>query len=756
MSTAAHVSTEPQHRLRVRVRGAVQGVGFRPFIYRLATERRLTGWVRNDGDGVLAEVQGADVEDFLDALMRNAPPLARVDRFETTPVATRPDSNFLIVPTGGGPVATAVTPDAAICDDCLADLFDPSHRYYRYPFITCTNCGPRYTITHRMPYDRPQTSMAEFPLCHDCAAEFSDPMNRRFHAQPIACPTCGPRLDMPIEGILGRLRQGEIVALKGLGGFHLACNARSGAAVARLRRTKHRDAKPFAVMVANVASAQALVEVSSDEAALMTTTARPVVLVRRSADALAPSIAPGLDTLGIMLPSTPIHYLLFHDAAGRPSGVDWLDEPHDLALIMTSANPGGDPLVIDDAEARSRLAGIADVVVGHDRPIVARADDSVMRVVRGAPAFVRRARGDVPRPIKLAHPVPCILGVGGHLKATVCVTRGDEAYLSQHVGDMDTADTRRFFGETVEHLLGILEVTPERVAHDLHPDFHSTRFARSLGVPVVPVQHHHAHVAAVMAEYGLTGPVLGVALDGFGLGPGQQAWGGELLRAEVAGFVRLGHLAPLMQPGGDAAARQPWRMGAAVLHRLGRGQDIASYFSDQPSAAMLTELMARGVAALETTSCGRLFDAACGLLRICPVPSYEGQPPMELEALVRQPVVMADGWRLSNGVLDLLPVLETLIDCDPVIGAELFHGTLIAGLTEWVTEAAAAEGVRTVVLAGGCFLNRWLAEGLVDALERRGLTALLPRQAPPNDGGLSLGQVWVAALANDKETESCA
>ena len=755
MATAIDTRSDRARRVRVRVRGAVQGVGFRPFIYRLASERQLTGWVRNDGDGVVAEVQGSDVADFLDALRRDPPPLARIERFEATAVSPGEDEGFRIVSTGSGRIETTITPDAAVCEDCLAELFDPSCRFYRYPFISCTNCGPRYTITHRLPYDRPQTSMADFPLCQDCAGEYANPLNRRFHAQPTACPTCGPQLDMPVEEILALVRAGEIVALKGLGGFHLVCDARNESAVSRLRRRKLRGAKPFAVMVANLASAKILAEVSPEEGSLMDSPARPIVLVKAQADTLAPAIAPGLDTLGVMLPSTPIHYLLFHEAAGRPAGVSWLDEPHDLVLTMTSANPGGEPLLTDDAEARLRLDGIADVVVGHDRPIVVRCDDSVLRFVSGAPAFVRRARGFVPQPIRLTQQVPCILGIGGDQKVTICVTRGEEAFLSQHIGDMHTAETRTFFSETVDHLLNVLAVTPECVAHDMHPDFHSTLFAQSLGIPAFSVQHHHAHVAAVMAEHGVTGPVLGLALDGFGLGPGGEAWGGELLRVTGSEAARLGHLAPLRQPGGDIAARQPWRMGASALFRLGRGKEIASYYNDQPAAEMLAAILLRGVAAPETTSCGRLFDAACGLLRICPEASYESQAPMTLEALVRQPKALRDGWRLTNGVLDLSPTLERLIDCDAVEGAELFHGSLIAGLVAWVAETAVAEGLRTVVLAGGCFLNRVLTEGLAEGLGRQGLTTLLPRQAPPNDGGLSLGQVWVAALAKREEMKPC-
>lgn len=756
MATSLKPGSGSERRLCVRVQGAVQGVGFRPFVYRLATERGLTGWVRNDGDGVLAEVQGTYVNDFLDALRNGAPPLARVDRIETSQILVRPDNEFQIVPSGGGPIATEVMPDAAVCDDCLGDLFDSSNRYYRYPFITCTNCGPRYTITCRLPYDRPQTTMAGFPLCAPCAGEYRDPMSRRFHAQPIACPVCGPRLDMPIDGILNLLKGGGVVALKGLGGFHLACDATNESTVSRLRRTKHRVAKPFAVMVANVASARNFAEIAPEETSLLTSPARPVVLIKGKSEVLAPSVAPRLDTLGLMLPSTPIHYLLFHEAAGRPTGTAWLEEPQDLVLIMTSANRSGEPILTDDVEARAALVGVADVVVGHDRPIEVGTDDSVMRMIGGAPAFVRRARGYVPQPIKLGRPVPSILGVGAHLKTTVCVTRGDEAYLSQHIGDMDTAETRYAFDETVRHLLDILEISPERVAHDLHPDFHSTRFAQSFGVPTVPVQHHHAHVASAMAENAMDGPALGLVLDGFGLGPEGESWGGELLAAKGAGFVRVGHLAPLRQPGGDAAARQPWRMAAAVLHRLGRGHEIEGHFCDQPAAAMLGEILTRGVAAPETTSCGRLFDAACGLLRVCPAPSYDGHAPMELESLVRRPTIMPGGWRLTDGVLDLLPVLERLIGCDPVSGAELFHGTLIGALTEWVASAAAGNGIGTVVLAGGCFLNRILAEGLAETLGDRGLRVILPRKVPANDGGLSLGQVWVAAQVDAGENESCA
>ena len=734
-------------RLSIRVRGAVQGVGFRPFVYRLAHRHGLSGWVANDGEGVLIEVEGdvTVVNIFRAALLGEPPPLAHIDAVETTEMALAGDAGFVIAPSIGGRATTMITPDSAVCPDCLAELFDPDDRRWRYPFVNCTNCGPRYTITRRLPYDRPQTSMATFELCPACRAEYEDPGDRRFHAEPNACPVCGPRLDEPVEWILARIRAGAIVALKGLGGFHLVCDATNEAAVAELRRRKDREEKPFAVMVANLASAERLANLAPEDADLLASPARPIVLVpTRAATPLAPSVAPGLDAVGLMLPYTPIHHLVFHEAAGRPAGTSWLDEAQPLALVMTSANPGGEPLVTRDDEARRRLAGIADHVVGHDRDIVIRADDSVLRRVDGGPLFVRRARGYVPVPVRLARELPPVLALGGHLKATVCVGRGREAFLSQHIGDMDTAETIRFFEETVAHLLSILDVEPVAVAHDLHPDFFSTRHAETFGLPTVAVQHHHAHVAALAAEYAIDGPLLGLALDGYGYGAGGGAWGGEMILAEGYDYRRLGHLGELAQPGGDRAAREPWRMAAAALQAPGRGDEIARRFAGEPHAAALARLLDRGISAPPTSSGGRLFDAACGLLGVCPTASYEGQAPMLLEALVETPTILAGGWRIEGGVLDLLPLLESLVDLDPQIGADRFHGTLIAALADWTEAAARAEGHDRVALTGGCFLNRVLADGFAAELRRRGIEPLLPRRAPPGDGGIALGQALVA------------
>ncbi|CBS89921.1 [NiFe]-hydrogenase maturation factor hypF (carbamoyl transferase) (plasmid) [Azospirillum lipoferum 4B] len=734
------------------MRGRVQGVGFRPHVHALARRFGLTGWVLNDPQGVLIEVQGADTAAFRTALIEEAPPLARIDAVDCETVAPLPgEGSFAIRHSeSAGAIATGIGPDATVCPACLAELFDPADRRYRYAFLNCTHCGPRYTITRRLPYDRPQTAMAGFALCPDCRTEYEDPADRRFHAQPTACPACGPRLSHPPEDILAALRDGWIVAIKGLGGFHLACDATRADAVERLRRVKQRNGKPFALMVANAESAARHVAMDDDERRLLEGVARPIVLLRRRADGpeLAPDIAPGLAWLGVMLPYTPLHYLLFHEAAGRPDGTGWLGKPQDLTLVMTSANPGGEPLAIDNGEARERLAGIADLIVDHDRDIVIRADDSVVRKLAGAPAFLRRGRGHVPEPIRLARPVPPILAVGGHLKVTICVTRGDEAFLSQHIGDLDNAATLGFLEETVAHLLHILGVEPVAVAHDKHPDFQSTRFAELSGLPAIAVQHHHAHVAAVMAEHRIDGPALGLALDGFGLGEGGGSWGGEMLLVDGLRSERLGSLAPLAQPGGDVAARQPWRMAAAALVRMGRADEIVSRFAGHGPAEGVRRMIERGINAPLTSSCGRWFDAACGLLGVRAVAGFEGEAPMALESLVRRPRVAAEAWRIEGGELDLTPLLERLLSAaDEMEGAELFHGTLAAALVDWTLPVLRARGLNRVVLSGGCLMNAVLAEELVAGFSAAGMEALLPRLAPANDGGLSLGQAWAASFA---------
>jgi len=781
---------------RIRVRGQVQGVGFRPFVYRLASELGLNGWVLNDADGVKIEVQGSEaaLDELLCRLRSEAPDLARVDEVNAVPVeAVAQRDGFAILESRPGHAHTAITPDAATCPDCLNDILDPDNRRYRYPFTNCTHCGPRYTITRRLPYDRPNTSMAKFVLCPACQHEYDDPLDRRFHAQPNACAECGPGLTLleadgspaevvdPIASSVGLLRAGQILAIKGLGGFHLMCDARNAEAVARLRRRKQREEKPFAVMLAGVASIASFAACSNAERQLLEARERPVVLLQKLAgcDGALPDVAPGMAELGVLLPYVPLHTLLFHEAAGRPDGTEWLAAPQELALVCTSANPGGEPLVTGDDEAIQRLFGIADAFLMHDRDIVVGCDDSVMRVNQewemgngkcGEPiasgpspithrpslSFIRRARGYTPRAIKLAQAGPAVLACGGWFKNTICLARGDEAFVSQHIGDLDNAATCRSLEATVQHLMGVLEIEPEIVAHDFHPDFFSSRFAaeiaRQRGIPAIAVQHHHAHVAAVMAEHGLTGPVLGLALDGVGLGADGGAWGGELLRVDGARCERLGHLQELALPGGDRAAREPWRMAASALQALGRNDEIERRFS-LPASAAVSQMLERNLNCPPTSSCGRLFDAAAGLLGASMVSAFEGQAAMLLEGLAQvhgAVAPMVDGYTVESGDLSLLPLFAALCETrDADYGAALFHATLAGALAGWVAAEMEKAGLTDVVFGGGCFLNRLLSRDLATRLEGLGAKVYRARQVPSNDGGLSLGQVWVALQSRD-------
>jgi len=808
----SHPTTDPVRR-HVRVRGQVQGVGFRPFVYRLATDLGLTGWVRNDPAGVEIEVQGEPprIAQFVERMRCEAPAAARIDTvLERAGTADPSSRQFRIEPSRrGGPTGSA-TPDSCVCLRCLEELFDPSDRRYRYAFVNCTHCGPRYTISAALPYDRPRTSMADFRMCAACNLEYHLPADRRFHAQPNACPDCGPRLwlcdsngtTLPAPDVvaeaLERIAAGQILALKGLGGFHLVCDARNPGTVARLRDAKQREAKPFAVMFANVESIAPFAQTGEPERALLESPERPIVLLTKTAhcDSSLQRIAPGMAWLGAMLPYTPLHYLLFHEAAGRPGGLDWLREPQPLVLVMTSANPGGEPLVTGNGEALARLAGIADAFVLHDRDILVRCDDSVAQVisergqrslpplqgegqggdgVRRASAliplptfplngeessakfsiqFLRRARGYAPQPIKLARGGPSILACGGWLKNSVCFTRGDQAFVSQHIGDLDSAASCEALEQAAHHLMQLLEIEPQIVAHDLHPDFFSTRFAAQFSeqhsLPIRGVQHHHAHVAAVMAEHGLRGPVLGLALDGVGLGWDGGIWGGELVRVDACGAARLGHLRELPLPGGDRAAREPWRMAAGALHLLGRADEIERRFA-LPAAPHVKQMLAQALHTPLTSSAGRWFDAAAALLGVAERCAFEAQAAMLLESLAQRAgptAPLADGYTIGmDGTLDLLPLLGCLADMhDAAAGAALFHATLSAALTQWVACASAQSGVADIVLAGGCFANELLSSHLRRELPKLGLNVYEARQLPPNDGGLCLGQAWATLL----------
>lgn len=731
-------------RLQILITGLVQGVGFRPHVYQLASLHELSGWVQNISTGVLIEIQGVATASFLTNLTDSCPPLARIDSIQTKNVPLIHDENaFKIIQSHSGESRTMISPDVSICDDCLDELFDPQSRYYHYPFLNCTQCGPRLTITRNLPYDREQTSMNTFVMCSACHDDYQNPDNRRYHAQPTACTNCGPQLSSNIEVIAQAIRDGKIIALKGLGGYQLICDARNDKAIDTLRQRKQRKAKPFALMIANIDSASSIVKINDKERQLLMSPARPIVLLEQCDETLPKSLAPNLSHLGIMLPSTPLHYLLFNELKKMQVSI----------LVVTSANLGGEPLLIDDIDAKEKLVSIADLTVSYNRQILTRVDDSVMQIMNHATMFIRRARGFAPQRIKLPYSIPSTLALGGHLKNTFCITRDDEAFVSQHLGSLTNKSTIEFFHESLTHWLEILDANIERVACDLHPDFYTTQFAHNYNLPVIAVQHHHAHLASAACEHHILEPALGLALDGFGYGLDGTAWGGELMLFDNNHFQRLGSLLPLPAPGGDIAVREPWRMAASILQKLNLNHCIVERFAAQTQALNLANLLKTNVSAMPlTSSCGRLFDAASALLDINHISSYEGQAALQLESLVTELVVLPNGWYVDNEQFNLLPTFQYLLDVNPVIGANVFHGTLIAGLTAWLAETATKVSTNVIVLSGGCFLNKVLTEGLYRGLTQRGFKVYLPVQLPPNDGGLSLGQAWVAGT---KETLLC-
>ena len=751
--------TASLQRLRIRVGGVVQGVGFRPYVHRLATELGLDGSVRNDEHGVVIEVEGdtAAVAALLARLPAEAPPLAVVEHVSHEVVPPRGERGFAIADSAGGGAADAlVSPDVATCADCLRELFDPSDRRHRYPFINCTNCGPRFTIVRGVPYDRPLTTMAGFAMCERCEAEYHDPADRRFHAQPNACPACGPRLrlegsdppyegsDPPYEGsdplrvVAAALRAGAIVAVKGIGGFHLACLARDEGAVSRLRARKHREEKPFALMAGDLRAAAELVALGPVEAALLRGRDRPIVIApRRPGAPVAAAVAPRTRELGVMLPYSPLHHLLLADA-GEP-------------LVMTSGNGADEPIAFRDEDALERLAGIADLVLLHDRPIETRTDDSVLRVAHGRPLPLRRSRGAVPSVLALPQGAGRdVLACGAELKSTFCVARGRRAWVGHHIGDLKNAETLASFEAGVAHFERLFAVAPAVVAHDLHPDYLSTTYALAReGVEHVAVQHHHAHLAACLAEHGESGPAVGAIFDGAGLGTDGTVWGGEILVGDLRAFERAGHLWPVPLPGGDAAVREPWRMACAW--RLAAAGDARALPGIDPDRwRAVARLAETGVAAPPTTSVGRLFDAVAALCGLRLEVAYEGQAAIELEAACDPAERGAYPLDSVSGVLD---ARETILAVDRDVSRGLatgviaarFHHALADATADDCARLAADRGLDLVVLSGGAFQNRRLLERTAAALECAGLRVLVPARLPPNDGGVSFGQAAVAA-----------
>ncbi len=700
--------------------GVVQGVGFRPFVFGLAQRHDLAGFALNDGVGVVIEAEGAaqDLDAFEVGLRTEAPPLARVDGIEQETLAATGRRGFTIEASAATGRSALIPPDTATCDDCLHELFDSRDRRYRYPFINCTQCGPRFTIVRSVPYDRPNTTMAGFPLCADCRAEYEDPADRRFHAEPVCCPACGPRLTLPLEQAVDLLRGGAVVAVKGLGGWHLACNAADEDAVARLRGRKRREDKPFALMASEPGR---LALIGEAEAELLDSRRRPIVLLRRRADApVAAAVAPGSPWLGVMLPYTPLHHLLLADFGG--------------ALVMTSGNQSDEPIAVGDEEARERLGGIADAFLGHDRPIHRRCEDSIVR----ASFPIRRSRGfapeAVPLPVSAARPV---LAVGAELKSTFCLARGREAFLSPHLGDLDTELAYRAFRADVELYLSMLGVVPETVAHDLHPEYLSTKWALQQDAALLGVQHHHAHAAACLAEHGETGPALALVFDGTGYGTDGTLWGGELLRCDLAGFERVEHLRAVPLPGGEAAIREPWRVAASYLELAGRPVPFERWPLVRESLRVNAPL---------SSGMGRLFDAAAALLGLRETVTYEGQAAVELELLAAETEADPYAWRFGDGAELIAAVHDDLSAGRPRPEiAAAFHETVASASAVACAEAG---GPRTVVLSGGSFQNLRLAAATRRNLEALGFRVLTHRIVPPNDGGVSYGQAAVAAAAS--------
>ena len=758
------------HRLQVDIRGAVQGVGFRPFVYRLATSLSLAGWVANDTQGVIAEVEGsrAALERFLERLRAEKPPRAVILSLDAAWLPPRGYRRFEIRDSDrAGAKSVIVLPDLATCDDCLHELFDPGDRRYAYPFTNCTNCGPRFSIIESLPYDRPNTTMRRFAMCSDCLREYEEPEDRRFHAQPNACPACGPRLALwsPAGEVIGEgseaLRAaaeavigGAIVAVKGIGGFLLLADARSDEACAALRARKDRPRKPFALMAQNLTQAAALVAVSDEAAALLRSPECPIVLLPRLASApVAEAVAPGSPTLGVMLPYAPLHHLLLAEI-GR-------------AVVATSGNLSDEPICIDEREALARLGSIADLFLVHDRPIARHVDDSVAWIVGGSPGLLRRARGYAPLPVSFPRALPAVLGVGAHMKSAVALSVGTSVFVSQHIGDLETPQALAAFERVIADFLRLYEAAPTAIAHDLHPDYLSTRWAletaAARGVPAIAVQHHHAHLAACLAENGVEEPALGVIWDGTGYGGDGTVWGGEFLLGDATGVRRVAHLRPFRLPGGEAAVREPARIALSLLWELFGEEafardDLAVVRSIAPEARrVLARMLSGGLNAPVTSSAGRLFDGVSALLGICDHASFEGEPAIALEWAARgegvaseaYPYAIAESGTRRGGaplVLDWRPLLLALVEdlhkgTEKDILSVRFHTTLVKA----IAEIAERVGAANVALSGGCFQNRRLLEGVARRLAEGGHRVIQHRQLPPNDGCIGLGQVIVAA-----------
>ena len=734
------VSKPARQRLRITLRGAVQGVGFRPFVYRLATEMSLPGWVLNSSSGLVVEVEGSpdELRRFEQRIELERPKASVITTRESAWLPLQGFTKFEIHHSESDSAKSVnVLPDLATCDDCRREVFDPANRRFQYPFTNCTNCGPRYTIVVDIPYDRPNTTMREFVLCPACREEYENPANRRFHAQPNACPVCGPRLsgkttDGTIADTAAALLRGEIVALKGIGGFQLLADARQPAAVARLRQRKHREEKPFALMMPSIEMAHEYCEIAPAEQELLESQAAPIVLLRpKNGTDIAWNVAHCSPYLGVMLPYSPLHHLLMRQCP--------------FPLIATSGNRSDEPIAIANEEATIRLKDIADHFLMHDRPIVRACDDSVVRLTRGRAGILRRARGYAPLGIRVAKELPPVLAVGGHLKNTVAIAVGNDIFLSQHIGDLETLEARHAFERAIDDLCRLYSFKPEAVVCDLHPDYASTQWAEKSGLPIIRVQHHQAHVAACAAENNVDGPYLGISWDGTGYGLDGAIWGGEFFRVDANKYERVAHLRPFGLPGGDAAVREGWRSAASFLFEvLGPDGDIPELSTGKSRLddAKLRYMLRNGINVVPTTSVGRLFDAVASITGLAQQNRFEGQAAMLLENEIGA-LRTEEAYPLSSG--DWGPLIaEVLNDQRKGVSAPIISARFHNALVNWVVEVATTVGLKQIVLSGGVFQNRYLTERAVLVLESRGYVVHTHQRVPPNDGGIALGQAVMA------------
>ncbi len=741
-------------RKKLSVQGVVQGVGFRPFIYNLAKDHNLTGFVLNTSVGVVIEVEGIanSINDFIKDISEKKPPLAVITKIAHDQMENKGSKEFVITKSDeSAEISTLISSDIALCEDCRNELFDPNDRRYLYPFINCTNCGPRYTIIDNIPYDRPFTSMKEFEMCPECQAEYDDPSNRRFHAQPNACPVCGPQIHLYdsnknivdtnniIDTTQKLLKDGNILAIKGLGGFHLAVDATNEKAVKRLRKLKGRDEKPFALMVGNIQNAEQYCTITNDEKIILTSAIAPILLLKKLDDInIAKSVAPGNDYLGIMLPYTPLHHIIL--------------EGLDIPLVMTSANLSEEPICIDNTEAFERLNGIADHYLVHNRDIYLRSDDSVGIFLSGKFRYIRRSRGIAPRPVFVKSKGPTVLAVGGELKNTVCLLKDDKAILSQHIGDLENLEAYNFFKMTIDHLQTIFDAKPDIIIHDMHPQYFSTQWASEQSIETIPVQHHHAHLAACMAENNLTEPTIGIIMDGTGYGTDATIWGGEILIGDYNNFDRFAHLERMQLPGGDAAIKSPWRTAISYLHKTFQKDIPELPFMENKDIGPIIEMLIKDINSPLTSSCGRLFDAIAAMSGGRQTIHYEAQAAIEFmqvfNNIVARPFSYVIDQLGDNREVLLQPIIRSVVRSIQN-GESLskisnrFHATLVNIFIELAQDARKETGIKNIALSGGVFQNMVLFEHTVLGLEKANFKVYTHSQVPTNDGGISLGQAMI-------------